>query len=408
MATVTAVRLGGAPPQDVSAESRLHTWLAGVNSHVPGERDAAVTTIAPWSRRDMDGILTSVKRALSGQSICSDCSELTTADREPITSGFVKRAARLPADIAVLYKTESGYALPSDGRMTAAISDGQQVGISSGTIHWDVGRLLLDLVRPNPSRDDDVRLWYQATTAFLQEWNEYYELEPHLARALTLFPNDTTLLLDSGTLHEGYAEARVQNVHTEAAETPTMTLPGRTLMNAPAAPPSPSSATKAMPSIRSQADEWNEGERLFRRALAIDPAFGEARVRLAHLLGLRERHIEAASEAQRALAGPLPPVLKYYALLFLGRAQQALGQSDPAHVTFEQAVALYPGAQSPHLALSQLARDRGDHANALSELDVLSRPLTTAAREDPWWRYNKTHAPGADDLLAQLRAAVLR
>jgi hypothetical protein len=49
---------------------------------------------------------------------------------------------------------------------------------------------------------------------------------------------------------------------------------------------------------------------------------------------------------------------------------------------------MYPNAQSPHLALSQIARRAGDRRAAQHELQVISAlPSDERAREDPWWSY---------------------
>src|SRR5262249_42281044 len=157
------------------------------------------------------------------------------------------------------------------------------------------------------------------------------ELDPHLARALKLFPRDPSLLVDLGTLHEAYGSPRLQNIAMLPATGQFRTTPR---------------------AIRSQSDEWNEAERLFREALASDSSYAEARVRLARVLELRGLHAAAVTEASRALAGPLPPVIEYYGALALGRAQEALSQHDLARASFERATRLYPAAQSPRLALS--------------------------------------------------------
>ena len=120
--------------------------------------------------------------------------------------------------------------------------------------------------------DDDVRLWYRATAAFLQSWKEFSELEPHLEQARKRFPDDAVLLLYDGTLHEAYAEPRVQNLFKG----------GR---------------------IRRPMDdakgEWRKAAVRFGEALRIDPGLTEARVRLSHVLGRQGRHAEAETVARR-------------------------------------------------------------------------------------------------------------
>ncbi len=74
--------------------------------------------------------------------------------------------------------------------------------------------------------------------------------------------------------------------------------------------------------------------------------------------------------------------------LFLGRAEEALEHGEAARVAFERASALYPNAQSPRLALSQIARRAGNRPAAQRELQVISAlPDDQRRREDPWWFY---------------------
>lgn len=287
---------------------------------------------------------------------------------------LLKRAAVLHADIAVLHRTYSGYSLPAEGHSVDFVEDGRVVSKGSGTVHWGVGRRILELVKA----DDDVRLWYTATSACLQGWGELSELETHLSRARALFPRDGVLLLYEGTLRAVYAEPRFQNVvHPERR---TYRLPQR---------------------VGYAPEEQKEAERRFEQALESDPDLTEARIRLAYVRGLLGRHEEAAADLRKAVVAPgLKGRMAYYAWLFLGREEEALGRSEPARDAFIRAMNLYPGAQSPRLGLSLLARAGGDRAAARSALEPLSQKAPNG--EDPWWSFGKLHAPGLDELYSQM------
>jgi hypothetical protein len=208
------------------ASVNLELWLSAVRSHVPGQADRAVTLIAPWTRQDLEVLLAEAQ-----------------ALRE-VDGPLLKRAAVLHADIAVLHRTYSGYSLPADSQAVDFVEDGRVVSRGSGTAHWSMGRGVLELLKA----DDDVRLWYTATSAYLQSWGEISELEPHLARARARFPRDGVLLLYEGTLRAVYAEPRFQNlVHPE---TGTYRVPQR---------------------IGYAREEQKEAERRFEKALELDP-----------------------------------------------------------------------------------------------------------------------------------------
>jgi hypothetical protein len=113
------------------------------------------------------------------------------------------------------------------------------------------------------------------------------------------------------------------------------------------------------------------------------------------------------------LRGVLPlltrDVDRYYAQLFLGAEENALARLDTARSAYQQAASLFPRAQSPWLALSQLAWQQGDSAAArtafLALADLSSSP---AERDDPWWSYDIWPAANAQELLNEVRALAVR
>ena len=123
--------------------------------------------------------------------------------------------------------------------------------------------------------------------------------------------------------------------------------------------------------------ELAKAERFFRDSLAHRPEHLEARVRHGRVLDHLGRHEEASANC----AGPLPDgasdQLLYLAQLFLGRAEEALEHGEAARAAFERASALYPNAQSPRLALSQIARRAGNRPAAQRELQPFPRCLMT-------------------------------
>jgi Flp pilus assembly protein TadD len=162
-------------------------------------------------------------------------------------------------------------------------------------------------------------------------------------------------------------------------------------------------------STHSTAGELRLAETHFRRALEFAPGHAESRVRLARVTGTLGRHEEAAAVLRQAIAGSGNRRLLYFANLFLGREEQVLGHHDGAREAFEQAASLFPEAQSPRLALSQLTWQSGDRRGALRAVSpVWTLPPVGNARADPWWEYYTTHAAKAETLLAELRRPYLR
>jgi hypothetical protein len=395
VACLLAAASAGADAEVVKPISKaLETWLWAVSHHVPGQEDRAVELLAPWFASDLEGVLSELQPYVDDRKPRWRVGWSTREDAE----ATLERAALLHAEIAAFHRTVRGYSLPPSGPDSVVILDGRRVGTQAGTVHWRFGRQLLDLVRPN----DAVLLWYRAASAFLQSWDEYSELEPQLKRARELFPDDPVLLLYEGTLHEALSEARFQNAIGARSEwRPRKLLEGSRAEN-PAENPSRGRQ------VRDSYAEEREAADRFEQALRIDPGLAEARIRLARIRGAWGRHEEAAADLRLCVGQPLAPLLEYEARLLLGREDEALGRRDEARDAFAHASALYPGAQSPRLALSQMARDDGDRAGAIAGLDFLggrSGELASANPyvTDPWWSITRAHDPGVDELFAEMR-----
>ncbi len=239
-------------------------------------------------------------------------------------------------------------ALPQ--RIRLQIADGQDLGVRQSPVHWEIARMLLDFVqppdadRPAPSKDEMVRQWYRATAAWMQQVSEHETV--HLDRGRELFPTDPDLAFLAACEHETFASAAIQAA-----------------MRTSVAPTGFSFA------ILNDRGEMKDAETLFRRALSLRPEFPEARLRLGRVLGLLGHHEEAAKELAQAQAEVGDDAtLPYFAALFLGAEEEASGRYDSARESYERAAAIEPMAQSPWLALAQLARRRGDRASALHAL----------------------------------------
>jgi tetratricopeptide (TPR) repeat protein len=290
------------------------------------------------------------------------------------STDLLERGALLHTDIALRAppapEMVASTATPALQRTTLYLGDGRQQGLDQSVGHLEMARRLLDLVRPNPQRDDKpaperdphVRDWYRATTAVLLA-RRTLELS-HFTRAVALFPDDPEILLIAGALRETLAGARVQD------GVRTARLPSGLSYD-----------------IDSDRTELRRAEGLLRRSLAVDPDRVEARIRLGRVLGLLGRSEDAARELRAALRRAPEPLLEYFAALFLGREADTLGHRDEARRSYERAAALFPRAQSPRLALSELAMHHGDASVATAALDSMWRLSSVGQGEDPWWDY---------------------
>lgn len=411
------------PPPAVASQriGQLDDWLLAVRAHEPGALDSALYRLASWSNSQIRTLWVDVQTLVHFVR-CPKCNattvigldgrvsrvgythlevaalrEMAAAIRERAgdDNQVLKRGAILHADVVMYAQptadpivdrsaaTRSSAPTPAPERIILRSSDGRPDSLITDAVHWDIAYSLLAQVtdvsgKIAPAADDTVRLWYRATIAYLQNTSMHDPV--HFQRALGLFPGDADIQFQAGCLHESLASARVQ----EAVRTATM----------------PTGVTIA---VKSERGELETAERFFRRALEIDPAHHESRLRLGRVLGLLDRHDQAAAELRQVPDDVDDLTIRYYTALFLGHEEEALGHRDAARAAYEHAGALFPLAQSPQIALSHLAREAGDRAAALASAQrVLNLPVNEMDRRDPFWIYHFVQGRHVDELLDEL------
>jgi tetratricopeptide (TPR) repeat protein len=417
MLCIPIIPFTAVPPQDRSAASTPHRltqdelqeWATAVASHESGLADPAAVRIARWPPGQLY-VLFSELRTLEAfrknprvrqapadntsypaprmrPSEISKTLGLTPAE---IQTGninrLLERAALLHTDVALLVPNvvRLPRLSPFSGLTTVDIRDGLKLGANSTAAHLELTSWLLDGVRPDPSADDGVRAWYQAITATLALHRRIADAGWLLERARAIFPSDALILFYNGALHETLSAPLVRAV-LQSGSRPT-----------PFAAGDPAEQQELLQAA------W-----FFQRALEVSPGFAEARLHLGRVHGRLGRHEAAAADLTAAAALLTDHTLLYYAWLFLGHEKDLLGDREAARENFERAAAMYPRAQSPLLAESELARRTGDSSGALAPLDqLLALPADEKARDDPWWWYEVSHAIDAGELLSTWRAAV--
>lgn len=401
--------------------AKLQAWLEAVESHAPGRLDAAALTIASWSNREIHlltpyitalidllpsspgmlprekrGSATRAARALAtGTRVSRDELALISEELVPKVAAkmdrndLVRRAALLHADVMMLGLVKEPHhtseedarrqAQPSDRVMVLGM-DGHHRGYGVAPGHWQFARHLLDTVSEDPAMAASLRLWYRATAAFLLFDGSWSEAEIHLEYARDQRLADAALLFDAACVYEIYASPQV----TVIADA----------LRGPKGP-----AVNVPPAV----ENLRKAGRLFEEAVLLDAGFCEARVRLARITALLGRREEAAQELRPLASGDAEPVVRYFAALFLGDVEQALGRRDAAIEAFRLAATLFPQAQSPHLALSALAIDHADRREAVAELqNLLQLPAEASRRFDPWWTYHLGNGRNVEDHLSRL------
>jgi tetratricopeptide (TPR) repeat protein len=377
---------------------RLEQWASALERHQPGEADEALRTLDHWTAGDLNELELTFSATLA---LIRD--PTTRTFWRPIPRGarpgrrvqvlyslgelrqliaiaarlerlghnhVLKRAAMLHTDaVALDSRVDSSGTSRRTDFFVFRFTDGQEVNREDAIGHWEIASFFLDRVQPgtrdvqpNPASDDWVRRWYRTTLAYMLA-RQYYGVR--LAnRGLEIFRDDPELLFFDGAMHETLASPVVQEAFRGA---------DFYLRNSVALFPRKS--------------ELNTAEDRLRRAVTLRPMFAEARLRLGHVLAELDRHKDALPELTQALESIQNTGLQYYGHLFVGRSSAALGDAAAARAAFERAARLSPNAQSPLLALSQLAYSRGDVAEATAMLARVG-DLPAADAGDLWWSYN--------------------
>jgi tetratricopeptide (TPR) repeat protein len=376
----------------------LRTWVAAVEQHQPGQRDAALETARALdlvSIESIDRHLAALIKAVADPRATifpnrrfgragppanliftnQELERLRALAAEVRARGsanrLLKRAAVLHADIAM---SGGSPGVPARAlrraplRRTAVfVEDGRETAILESVDHWGMARAVISEVasrpdrNPDPQKDPDVLLWYQATWSFMLV-QESIGLE-HFTAAVALFPREADILFAAGA--------------------------ARDMLSAPGVHAPLRRARAGFGSVMdlgSQESEMRQGVAFYRRALESDRGHAEALIRLGGLLGRLGRHDDAAAELRRALPLTTEPLLQYYAQMFLGRELDHLGDLAGARAAYERAMALAPQAQSPRVGLSQILMRAGDRSAAL-DLVLPALDVEALQQAEPMWNY---------------------
>ena len=394
-----ALVLAAAAAADAQPAARSpETWLAAARAHTPGEHDESLSALMRWPRD-------ATFAAIDG------------ASRRNTEAGVLVRGLVLHTDIAILERASGGGAGAGVGR-SVRLLDAESVGSLRRTYQWEAGRRLASALAKSPQGAPIARTWFRAVAALLQQWGDLGACRTHLDQAEAVFPGDPLLTLYRGTLHQAFADVRVQSymvrlrrgVEEPSAEPVTKGVYRDALGNLRDSGSGEASVASTFhplaAAVKETGVELGFAEGALRRALALDPSLAEARIRLAHVLGARGNTADAVALAGEALAKPLPPFLEYYGAMVLGRYLEHRGDAAEAKAAYDRAVAVFPYAQAARVAASRGTLAAGRREEAVTDILAGIGPDAPADRQDPWAWYYRLHEPQATSLVVELRASV--
>lgn len=396
----------------------IDLWVQAVHKHVPGTPDESVAAerrLTYQNRVDMNAGIEFFFLALRGLPVSAKGNRaaeqllgVAHGAGMPDAAPFLKRAAVLHTDAVIFadrFPQPDDKTLPAPARQsTTAMNgntpitvetrvthipplltnatlvrhkDGDVLGTAYADWNWAFARSLLDELIVLKGHDPFIGEWYHAVASYLFANRLYGDATDHFFHASDVVANDPRLLFDRGC----YAEILGLPAHQVFASDWT---PG-----------------KFRPRVPGLEQTNREAERLFRRALEVDPSFVEARVHLARLLDVRGADAEAATELKTAFESKPGGVVGFYARLFAARVSQERGAFGEAAAQYRDALTLFPNAQSALLGLSQVSLAGGDAPAALKTLERLG-PDSAKGEADPWWDYALASGRDVNQLMQHL------
>ena len=400
-AVVTAGQTSPRPEKEKStgrvtlsfAQMRLAEWTTAVRTHAAGTVDGPLKTVASWPREHVTLVVRlTVERLHRLLEVRDDV--VATREQAELT-GTLMRALSLHTDIAIVERD----ARATSGMPAAVILvDGRETRFIRRSAHWEIARQIAAGLGTRPVEAPRVAAWYRATAALMQQWGDCDLLGVHLQVGQALFADDPVLALYQGTLRQVFGDPRLYDYLRKRGSTEGFGRPPAASRNGPL----PTSASRLPNATRV---ELGVAERELRRALTLDPALHEARIRLAHDQSRLVDDRQAVEVVRPALEAPLSPFSEFYAALILGRSEEQLGRFDEAGVAYARAAARFPGAQSAEIGRSRVALAQGRAADAPKILVDVLGPYSTE-QPDPWLSYYRQHDPDAETLLKAWQAGV--
>jgi tetratricopeptide (TPR) repeat protein len=376
--------LAAAPREEVDTGyllQKINDWREASVRHEPGMPDDAAVSVGKWNPNDVEIVVDyitelaskpekTIRRTIARAPIRTRLGLTDEEVQKGDLNRILKQGALLHTDIDLLNLEISRRIDPNN--MYWAFDDGR-LKPRPKKLHWEFARRLIDEISPSPSKDPMARQWYVATTAFMLSIRHLAYARENIDSALKKFPSDARILLYAGALHETLASPVSQNIQLP---------PGRE------------------PAFDSKEKELKQARELYRKAIEEDPDFAEAHLRLGRVLGLLGHPPQAIVELRQAAALSQDRQMSYYASLYLGYELEMISRFKEARDQYERASMLYPSAQSPLLALSQLAHSNDNTDDAIRNIqNVFSLPQKDPEKDDPLWIYDLSYIRDTDELI---------
>ena len=173
----------------------------------PGDLGKIALDVSTWTGPELEAVVVNAKR---------HARTLAKTEAEKANQ-ILLRGAALHADIARMIP-EDPVRRSTTQKTAYIVSDGRWLGVRYISMHWQLGRSLLDGVTPEPAAHPGVRAWYLETSADLLQLRQFAAALEHYTRARQIFPSDPEILFASGVLHERFGSTALQAAAVSVAE----------------------------------------------------------------------------------------------------------------------------------------------------------------------------------------------
>jgi tetratricopeptide (TPR) repeat protein len=148
-------------------------------------------------------------------------------------------------------------------------------------------------------------------------------------------------------------------------------------------------------------------EKLYRRAVVVNPRVAEAQLRHGRVLEKLERYEEAVGPLERVVELGESGLFDYLAHLVLGGIEERMGRVAKAIDHYRVATEVFPDWQVAHIALAHALHVSGQRKASRSALSrSVDAPPASVEALMGWWSYELGRSEKLEPLLEHLRERV--
>lgn len=347
----------------------LEPYLDIITRYREGHLESATKELAAWPAAHVQYIIELLRATKD------DYETLDVINPSSVRTSFPEWLRNLLQDATI----QAAVMLHTD----VAFRTGGRPLDDSGEVHLGIAQRLSEMIEEEGHRQSFQRDWLLTIGYYFQSMLASLRAIEYFEDALDLVPEDGEILLALGTAHETLGR-RFRGGVQRSDET---------------------SRFEREAQIR-QRNHLRKTRSFFERALKVDPAPLEARLRLGRLQHRLGNDKEALQQLHKCSSGASEPSLKFLSHLFLGEVFESQGKMDKAIEAYRDAHQTDSDSHAGSLALSHALHTQGERRTAF-EIWMSALSKARPDDDDPWWRYPFGRSEQFESMLNRMRKDVL-